>query len=309
MTESSGLVVAMWLIVLLAAAPLAVVLERSIRADIGPSLIHRELRGGLDLGWLEEFHHRAPALAKTLKPVRVSPAMAFANVDLWINGSWATGDRALVAAAGIFLLVWILAQGGILTHLASPDLRFAWSSFLAAGGTYFFRFLRLAAVTGVAYYGVYRLAFRIFPAIDRWTRDVTSESRVLALHLAGLAAVALLMAMVHLIADYARVATVREKRRSMLLALARGAMLVGRHPLTTLTVFATMMLLLGAVQVLYFWLAPAVGGASPVAVLLALLVGQLYILVRWALRIARYGAELSLFDSWSTPRQGSKSQS
>ena len=66
-----------------------------------------------------------------------------------------------------------------------------------------------------------------------------------------------------------------------------------------------MRLLLALVQALYYWLAPGVGGTSPLAVLLAFLVGQLYILFRWALRVARYGAELALFDSFSKPTRQS----
>lgn len=301
MTECSGLVVAMWLIVLLVAVPFAAIVETSIREDVGASRMHEELRSGVDLGWLEEFHHRGGDLARTVHPVRLSPAMVFANLDLWLSGEWLTENRVLAAAAGLFLVAWILAQGGILTQLASPDLRFAWSSFLAGGGTYFFRFLRLALMAGVAYYGVYRLAYWLFPALDRSTRDVTSETRVLLLHLAGLGVVGLLMSAVHLVADFARIATVRDKRRSMVLAIVRSIGQVGRRPLQALGVFCVMTLMLGLLQVLYYWLAPGVAGSTPASLILALIVGQMYLFFRWALRIARYGAEMALYDSWTVP--------
>ena len=50
MAQRSGLVIWMWLLVLLAALPLAIVMEESIRDDIGASRIHQGLREGLDLG-------------------------------------------------------------------------------------------------------------------------------------------------------------------------------------------------------------------------------------------------------------------
>lgn len=301
MAECSGLVVAMWLIVLTAALPFAAVMEDAIRTDVGSSLIHEDLRQGLDLGWLEEFRDRRGGLADTLRPVRVSPAMPFETLELWLNGGWVSDNRVLAAAGGLFLVVWILVQGGILTHLSSPELRFGWSTFLAAGSTYFFRFLRLALMMGVAYYGVYRLAYWMFPAIETWTRDITSEKTALGLHLVGLVVVATLMAIVHLVAEFARIATVREKRRSMLLAVVRSGRQVGRHPLQSAGVFGVMLLMLGSVQVLYYWTAPAVGGAGPWALLIAFGIGQVYLLIRWALRIARYGAEIALFDSWTRP--------
>ena len=304
MTQCSGLVVAMWLLVLLAALPFAAVMEDTIRTDIGSSLIHEDLREGLDLGWLEEFHHRRGGLAGALQPVRVSPAMAFETLELWLNGGWVTENRGLAAAGGLFLIVWILVQGGILTHLASPELRFGWSTFLAAGGSYFFRFLRLALLMGVAYYGVYKLAYWMFPAIDRWTRDVTVEKTVLGYHLGGLVIVAILMALVHLVADFARIATVREKRRSMILAVVRSARQVARHPLQSMGVFAVMILMLGLLQLVYYWLAPGIGGGSPLALLVAFGIGQVYLMIRWAIRIARYGAEIALFDRWTRPALG-----
>jgi len=35
--------------------------------------------------------------------------------------------------------------------------------------------------------------------------------------------------------------------------------------------------------------------------LIAVLVGQMYLLIRWALRLARYGAEIELYDNWTGP--------
>ena len=299
MARCTGVVVALWLVVLTAALPLAVVMENTIRTDVGSSAIYDQLREGLDLGWLEEFHHRRPGLAEALSPVRLSPAMVFESLDLWVTGAWVSQSRSVVATGGLYLIIWILVQGGLLTHLTSPELRFRWSTFLAAGGTYFFRFLRLAVMTGVAYYGVYRFALWVFPAIERRTRDVTVETRVLGLHLMAAVGVAILLACVHLLAEFARIATVREKRRSMVLSLVRSLRLVGRHPIQSAGVLIVMATLVGVLQVAYFWLAPGATGSSPFALVAAFLVGQLYLLVRWGLRVARYGAEIELYDRWT----------
>ena len=170
---------------------------------------------------------------------------------------------------------------------------------MTAGGAYFFRFLRLALMMGLGYYGVYRLAFWLFPAIDRWTIDVTVERTVLAFHLSALALVGLLMVVVHLIAQYAKIATVRERRRSMLLAVLRSVRLVLAHPLQSVGLYGTMLATLGILQVTYFWLAPETTGASPLSLVFAFALGQVYLIFRWAIRIARYGAEIEQFDRWT----------
>jgi len=112
------------------------------------------------------------------------------------------------------------------------------------------------------------------------------------------------MALVHLVADFARIATVREKRRSMILAVFRSARQVARHPLQSIGVFAVMILMLGLLQLVYYWLAPGIGGGSPLALLVAFGIGQVYLMIRWAIRIARYGAEIALFDRWTRPALG-----
>lgn len=299
MTQCSGLLFALWLVILVMALPLAVVMEDSIRSDIGPSLIHRDLREGLDLGWLEEFQDRGGSTAKMLQAVRVSPAMVFANLELGLSGGWVSEHRSLAAAAGLFLVIWVLLQGGVLTLVSSPDLRFGWSTLLAAGGRYFFRFFRVALMMGVAYFGVYKLAFWLFPAIERSTRDVTVEKTVLALHLVGVLIIVTLMSVIHLVAEFARIATVREQRRSMVLAILAAARQVGRHPLQSMGVLVVTFMMLFSVQWVYFLTAPGNAGTTSLALLFTFVVGQLYLVTRWALRIARYGAEIELYDLWT----------
>ena len=299
MAECSILVLVLWLIVALAALPMAAVLEDTIRSDVGASRIHEDLRTGLDLSWLEEFHHRGEGLAETLQPVRVSSAMVFANLELWLDGSWMSENRSLAAAALLFLMIWILLQGGVIAHLSSTDPGFRWGAFLTSCGRYFLRFLRLGLLMGVAYYGVYKLAYWLFPAIDDWTKDVTVERTVLIFHLGALCLVVGMMATVHLVADFAKIATVKEGRRSMVLAVLRSVRQVARHPLQSYGLLSVMFLMLALVQVTYAWIAPGVGGASPLALVLAFGAGQLYLLTRWALRIARFGAEIELYSRWT----------
>ena len=90
----------------------------------------------------------------------------------------------------------------------------------------------------------------------------------------------------------------------MILAAVRSGRLVGRHPLQSAGVFGVMFLMLVLLKVTYYWTAPGISGVSPLALVLAFAVGQGYLLIRWALRIARYGAELDLYDRWAGPRLG-----
>lgn len=288
-----------WLTVLLSALPGAVIMEELVRQDIGASLMHEDLRDGLDLGWLEEFHYRKPGLARTLRPSSVTSVAPFDNLEAWFSGTWFTQHRGLAAAGIGFLLVWIYLQGGILDHLAHPGRTFEIGPFMGAGGSYFFRFLRLGLLSGAAYFGIYRGARWLFPRIERLTQDVTVERTALAYHLFGAAAILLVMGFVRLVADYAKIATLREQRRSMLLAVLRSSGRVVRHPIQAFGLLGVLSALLLLLQGLYFVLAPQITGTTASALLVAFAVGQVYLILRWALRITLFGAEIHLFDQWS----------
>lgn len=299
MLGSAVLILLVWLTVLLFALPGAVIMEDLIRQDIGSSLIHDNLREGLDLGWLEEFHHRRGGLAKTLTPSTVSSVAVFDNLEAWFSGEWFTRHRGLAAAGITFLVAWIFLQGGILSHLAHRGQQFEMSSFMGAGGAYFFRFLRLGLLSGMAYYGIYRLARWLFPKIDQLTQDVTVEKTALAYHLSGAVVILLVMAFVRLVADYAKIATIREQRRSMLLAVLRSLGQVVRHPFQAFGLLGVLSGMLLLLQGAYFLLAPDATGMTTVALIVAFGVGQVYLILRWALRVTLFGAEIYLFDQWS----------
>lgn len=298
MTRSTRVVILLWSAILVSALPLTVAMRDVIQEDIGTSQMQENLRGGLDLGWLEEFHHRHEGLAQTLTPGRVSGALAWENLELWLSGGWITESRLLAATGVVFLLVWVLLQGGVIAHLSRSDSRFQIGSFLGDSGTYFFRFLRLGVFMGLGYYGVYRLAFWLFPAIEKWTRDVTVEKTVLSVNLVGALAIVIMMSLIHLVADYAKIATVLDDRRSMVLAAIHAFSQIVRHPLQSFGLMGLLFLILIFAQWVLYLAMPDVRNASVQALIFAFVVGQGYLFIRSGLRVARFGAEIALYSQW-----------
>jgi len=103
--------------------------------------------------------------------------------------------------------------------------------------------------------------------------------------------------LVNLSFDYAKIATYKENRRSMILAALKGFRLVlGNFGRTTglyygLGFFG--LVLLGA----YHAVAPGTGQASASSVVLAFLIGQGYLVVKLVLRLTFYAGELLLYES------------
>ena len=285
----------LWLGALMLALPWAVFLEESIHEYIGSSLVHESLRGPMDLAWLEEFKDETGGLSSWVTPSRLAPAAVLDNLELWFSGDLFSESKAIAALAIVVALFWTLMSGGVLAHLNRAEEHGDAVPFLAASGRYFFRFLRLVLGAGLAYYFIYRFSLWLFPKIEHATRDVTVERTVLIYNLVAAGVVIFLLVLVRVCVDYAKISTVVEERRSMVMAGLRGVQFVVTHPVRTLGVYLVMGALGLLLAALYYFVSPGPAGSGMGLIVLALILGQLYLLLRWVLRISLLGAESTVY--------------
>jgi hypothetical protein len=294
---SPGLVVFLWLANVVVAIPLAVAMAGSIEDSIGASLVQQNLRDGFDMGWYGEFDARAKGIEKTLSPSLVGAGAFFDNIEAWLNGRLFEMLPAVVALGFVYALLWALLLGGILHRYADGRGLFRLSELFSHGGEFFFRFVRLAVLSGFLYYLVYRFASWLFFRIDDAMRDVTVEKTVLGYVVAASLLVAFLLTFINMAFDYAKIAAYKENRRSMILAAIRGFRLVlgnfGRATFLYYGLGFFGLLLLGA----YYLVAPGPGQASVPSVVFAFLVGQAYLIAKLMLRLTFYAGQLALYES------------
>ena len=287
---------ALWLALLLVALPAGVLIEESIHASIGASRVDESLREGLDLGWLAEHGRRAQGLASTLRPSIVGRGAVFDNLESWFSGELFL-DLRTIAFGAAYALLWLFLLGGVLDRFARRERTFVLGPFLAAGARYFPRLLRLTAISGVLYFGIYRFARWLFPWIERLTRDVTAEGRVLLAHLGGAVVVIALLGLVNLVFAYAKIAVVCEGRRSSLVALVRAVRFVAGRPWRAIGLYLALSLLAVATIGLYALLAPGPGQSSAIGIALAFLAGQAFVVARLGLRLTYFGAQMRLYET------------
>jgi hypothetical protein len=301
-TSARRLALGLWLINLLVAAALAVSLGDNLRASIGASLVQEKLRAGFDMGWFGEIQGSARGLLATFTPTLVGAGAFFANLEAWLSGDLWRGPPAILVLGSGYLLLWTFLQGGILARLSRQEVRPA-GGFLASSGRFFPRFFALAAISGALYLGVYVLGRWLFTTIEDATRDVTSERTVLAVAVAGGLLIGLLLCLINLIFDYARMATVVEGRRNPLRALYQALRLVGRHPRLTLGLYLALGLTGLALLAGYTFIAPGASQGSVVGIVLAFLLGQVYLIAKLVLRLTFYGSQLAVYESttWRPP--------
>ncbi len=293
---SPSVVLCLWLANVVVALPVAAVMAESIRESVGGSLVGDKLRDGFDMGWYGEYQADARGVESTFTPTVVGAGAFFNNIEAWFNGSLFEMHRGLLGLGILFALLWSLCLGGVLQRYGEPGGLFRLSEFLSHGGAYFFRFVRLAVLAAALYYSVYRFSGWLFARIARVTRDVTVEESVFAYVVAGSLFVVFLLTLVNMAFDYAKIATFRENRRSMLLASLKGFGFVLSHPGRAMALYYG----LGAVGVamlfLYHIVAPGPGQSSMIGVAAAFVIAQLYLVAKLVLRLTFYSAQMSLFD-------------
>jgi len=293
---SPALVLWLFIVNVVVALPAAAVLSESIEESIGRSLVHQNLRDGFDMGWYGEYRAGAKGLEKTFTPTVVGVGAFVNNIESWFDGSLFETYRGLLGLGILYAILWSFFLGGILSRYGEGAGLFRLSEFLSQSATFFFRFVRLAVLSGVLYYLIYRFAGWLFQKIEASTQDVTVEESVFAYVIVGSLLVVFLMTFVNMAFDYAKIATYREHRRSMFLAALKGFGFALSHLGKTLGLYY----FLGVAGVLmlaaYFLIAPGPGQSTVAGITFAFLVGQGYLIAKLMLRLTYYAGELSLYD-------------
>lgn len=299
--RSPKLVLGLWLLNLLAALPAALVMADMIEGSIGASLFDEKMAKGFDTDWWAEFSaEHDDALAQTFGPAVIGAGAVYGNLEAWWSGRlFSDGPVPLLALGVAFAVVWTFLLGGILDALSrsgagSERPARGFSGFAAAAGRTFGRFLQLALAAGVLYFLIYRLARWLFRAIDRSSRDVTVEQTVFFKVVAVTALAVLLLHLVRIVFDFAKIAVFADDV-SAPRALLRGLGFVVSRPGTVLAVYLGLGAIGLALVALYAWTAPGAGQSGVVTVALAFLFSQLYLAARLALRLALLSAELHLY--------------
>jgi hypothetical protein len=264
------------------ALPLALALRGMLAEHLGSSVVAEQATWRWDSGWAAEFAAQAQGLGRG---GTISTMSGLADGVPLPPTVWAA-----VAAS---LLLWIFLSGGILDRFARGR-PVPTAAFFAACGVYFFRFLRLAVVIGAAYWAIFAwLHPYLFGTLwNRWTRDLTSEREALILRIGLYLALAAALAVVNIVADYAKVRAVVEDRRSMISALGASLRFLRRRPFRAAGLYLLSALASAVVVRLWFTAAPAAGASVATAFLLT----QLYLLLRVWAKLAWMAGEVVFFQ-------------
>jgi hypothetical protein len=291
----------LWLLGFAVAAPAAWVVVASLEDGIGASLAYENLNKGFDMEWYGTYRDEARGIASTFQPTHTGAGALYENLERVLTGDLMTRSLGVTVIGGAYALLWLLMLGGAIDRFADRDARPGFRRFFGAGGRFFFRFVRLAVLSGALYFAVYWVSRRLFAWMEEATRDVIVEGTIFYYSLLIWGLTAVLLTLIHACFGFAKVATVVDDRRSMLLAAVRGFVFVARHPARTLGLYYGFLLITGFVLVWYVLLAPGVGQQTYEAVMWAFVGSQLFLLLKLFVRLSLLGGQTALYRAHALP--------
>ena len=288
------MLVAIAIVTVLIALPFAAVLHQQLQASLSvqPQVSLAETE--IDPEWWMQFREQARGLAATFTPAVLGFAATLDGVSGVLDGRGL--PMAILGPFVLSVVAWAFLWGGVLQRFHQRRA-IGVGGFLRAGRIHVLRFTAIAAIAAIVNLILYLTVHRIlFGPVHGALVGLTSTERDAFFVRLGLYVMFFaLVAIVSLIADYARVAAIAGRDHS-LAGLVRSSIGFIRACFATV---ATLYVLTGAIFILVTvaYGALEIYGGSQVGGWRAIAIGQAYVLVRLAIRLTFAASELRLFNA------------
>lgn len=275
-----------------AALPFGLVVHSQVQASLAGQPPLEAWQGDIDPEWWAEFRTQARGLSATFTPAIIGAAAPLDTLSAVVDGT--TQPWAMAAPVVVSLLIWSWLWGGVLDRFHRGEAAGP-RAFAAAGFRWAPRFIVIsAAATAVVlllYVTVHPLLFG--PVYSGLAAQAGSERAAFAWRVVLYGIFGVLLALVGLVADYARIALVARSAGSSRGALWVGVQFVREHLLGNLTLWGVALAVNGAFLAAY--VAVDVYGGSRVGGWRAIAIGQAYLVSRLVMRVTVAAAEVRLF--------------
>ncbi|HVP90963.1 MAG TPA: hypothetical protein VMS75_07070 [Terriglobales bacterium] len=237
-----------------------------VRADLGHSLLGRSLHA-LDFLWLGEAVYRYQSAA---------PALL-------------AGWLVLLA---VYFGLSVFLNGGVIGRLLDREGRTTFQTFFADCGRHFGRFVRLFLVSVVFYALAFGTVLGLFSMVTaRAAERARTEWTPLGLSWARTLIALLLLSLLHMVFDYARIFVVAEDERRVLRALGKALAFLGRRFFRAWALYLLVGAGLVAGAALYFAAAGLIPGSGLAWLGLGLVWGQAFVVFRFWTKMVFFSAQ------------------
>jgi len=320
--RTKRMIVFAWLLNVLLALVVAAPMLGLLNEAIAPTVMEERLLEQLDLNWIETFRADRPnnPIAQMLLPSRLGAPPFYEHLDQVINGATVTSigrflgslffefrvntnelDLAAVIMM-LYVLLWTYLSGAFV-GIYAREHRSSFTEFLQLGARYFGKFFRLVLIQVVVYVLLFLLVEWVSRNIRVWTANEPSELTAFVYFMIRNAGVIVMIGLITLLFDYAKIRMVVDTRVSAVAAFGAGIRFVVTHPVRTV-LLALILAVLGAVLAATFvLLEQQIVQSTFWTIFLVFILQQLYVWSRQWLRAAYYATQTALYQASTRVRE------
>jgi hypothetical protein len=285
---------------------LAVPLSIQLESDLAGSGASSAMARGLDYDWWAEWSEGQAGPSSDLTPGLLGVGFALRDIDLLLRGAlplgmFARGELGVSWAAlglgALYLLLQVFLTGGMLGVFRAPLGGWTVRGLVHGGGFYLGRLLRVSLIGLAAAGALFAANALAARGMDRLAAEAVSGRTAMVIALGRHALLLLGLLLVHMVSSYAKVLVVCEERLSAGLAVLSALGFCARSLLSALGQYAVVLAAFVALLVAFAALDASLEVAGWGAQLAALLLFELYVGARVALRLGLLASQVELYAS------------
>ena len=278
--------------------------------SLGPGLYRDTLAGQLDYDWYLLFQDRARGFAATFTPAVLGAGPFAESVQMLLEGRLTELPRGILSIGSLYLVFSSVVLAAAVGSFALDPDGTSVRGFLKTGAMFFGRFFRLSLLTILVFWFVKSWVVEPSAELLAYAQSqATTDIGAFGWELARYLFLAMVFLVVNMVSDYAKIKTAVENRTSVVLAFVSSAVFCRRHFLRAYGFYA-LILTIGVLWTVtyvgleHFW--PRHGG---LALLGTLLLQQVFILGRMALKLLSYSGQMHLYSRLMPPLESFQKES
>ena len=214
------------------------------------------------------------------------------------HGALPAVGGGLVVSALLFLVLYVFLNGGIIGRLLDREGRTTLQAFLSDCGRYFWRFVRLFLASLVFLILTFGVILRLLSALmNLWVENAWTEWTSVILRNLHFLVALLLLSVVHMVFDYARIAVVADEETKVLRALRHALNFLKKRFFRSWALYLLIVAGFVAGTVFFYAVFGLLSGPTVLFVLLGFVWMQLNVLFRIWVKTLFFAAQAEFYRS------------
>jgi len=249
--------------------------------------------------WWSEFDFKAEGLARTVRPSLSSGlAPLFENCEKLLTGDFPSFGPFVFALGLGYLFLAAFFNGGAIALFVDEKRSFSVSRFFSYSGYYFHHLFALSLTAVLLFFILYRVVNPLlFGLADALTAAWLSERSVWGINLIVYLLIFAFVVFFNMIFDYAKIIVVYEKKDSSWLCIWLAIKFAFRNLGSAVLLYLSLAAVGAAMVLLFGTLHGMTNSAGMLLMIIAVLIFQLFIVMKIAWRLVFYAAQFSFYQS------------